>query len=360
MIELEFLGIGSDGQSLVLTDARGERYAVPVTDELRAAVRRDRSRLDVVADQRRPLRPGEIQALLRSGLSSAEVAQEYSLDIAHVRRFEAPVLAEQNFALQRALEIRVGGDPGGPALGDLVVDRLAARGVDPDSLAWTARRDPDAPWQICLTFVQGAAEHGAHWTMPGPSSVEAVDQEAKWLTETVAPAPVSAVFTPLPASLTDTSRPNDLSAREALVDQLNAARGHASDAVVPLDEEDEDAESPSPEDPVRDSISARIYSLAQARSRETTPSAQEAPATPAGGDAGGDVATDTPGEVDVAGDRTPSGTAGDEPSSPADEGDRALPGLESVIPTHPATEHRRGSRRRSVPSWDEIVFGSKS
>ena len=32
MIELELLGVGGDGQSLVLTDADGERYRIPVTD----------------------------------------------------------------------------------------------------------------------------------------------------------------------------------------------------------------------------------------------------------------------------------------------------------------------------------------
>ena len=46
MIELELLVVGGDGQSLVLTDADGERYRIPVTDELRAAVRRDRARLE--------------------------------------------------------------------------------------------------------------------------------------------------------------------------------------------------------------------------------------------------------------------------------------------------------------------------
>lgn len=350
MIELELLGVGGDGQSLVLTDADGERYRVPVTDELRAAVRRDRSRLDVVHDSRRPLRPGEIQSLLRSGLTAPEIAQEYSLDIAHVQRFEAPVLAEQNFILSRALDVRVGGDPGGPALGDLVVDRLAARGVDPESLSWSARRDPDGPWEICLTFVQGAAEHGAHWTMPNQSGLEALDQEARWLTETVTPAPATSVFTPLPTGGSDASLSDDLSAREALVDQLNAARGHRLDLDgVP---EDDDAEDGTPGDPVRDSISARIYSLAHARSQTPAPADPPGPAT----DEGGEVSVptgDAPADAEE-----PSPTA---PASLPGDSDQALPGLESVpARDQKQADHRRGSRRRSVPSWDEIVFGSRS
>ena len=44
MIELELLGTSADGESLVLTDAQGERYSVLISDELRGATRRDRPR----------------------------------------------------------------------------------------------------------------------------------------------------------------------------------------------------------------------------------------------------------------------------------------------------------------------------
>ncbi|WP_052450552.1 septation protein SepH, partial [Actinomyces polynesiensis] len=296
MIELELLGTGADGQSLVLTDAEGERYSVPVTDELRGAVRRDRPRLESVPDpQERPLRPREIQALLRSGLTAEELARESGMDIAHIRRFEAPVAAEKEWALSRALETHVGGDRDAPVMGDLVVDRLAARGVDPASLSWTARRPGDGPWEIALTFLQGAAEHAAHWTLaPSATSVEAIDQEARWITETASPSPVSAVFSPLPtAQPVDTpDGADDVRAREALVEQLNAARGHRQGIDIPLDDpeddgdpldgSDPDAEGPThaPADTPAGSLSARIYSLAHARTRGTPPATGNAPRQP--------------------------------------------------------------------------------
>ena len=40
MIELELLG--ANGDVVVMTDARGQRYSIVVDDALRAAVRRDR------------------------------------------------------------------------------------------------------------------------------------------------------------------------------------------------------------------------------------------------------------------------------------------------------------------------------
>ncbi|MDN6567228.1 MAG: DUF3071 domain-containing protein, partial [Actinomyces sp.] len=294
MIELELLGTGADGQSLVMTDAEGERYSVPITDELRGAVRRDRPRLEsVTTPQQRPLRPREIQALLRSGLTAEELARESSMDIAHIRRFEAPVAAEKEWMLTRALDSHVGGDRDAPVMGDLVVDRLAARGVDPASLVWSARRADEGPWEIALTFLQGAAEHAAHWRMaPSATAVEAVDQEARWLTETAAPSPVSAVFTPLPA------RPEhpvdegdaDLRARDALLDQLNAARGHRESIDIPLEEDLEDSLDEEDTEESRTgrptgSLSARIYSLAHARTRPAPPAphGSDSPTVTSGG-----------------------------------------------------------------------------
>ena len=65
MIELELLGTSADGESLVLTDAQGERYSVLISDELRGATRRDRPRVEL-APARPTLAPRDIQALLRA------------------------------------------------------------------------------------------------------------------------------------------------------------------------------------------------------------------------------------------------------------------------------------------------------
>lgn len=401
MIELELLGAGADGQSLVMTDAGGERYSVPITDELRGAVRRDRPRLESVpSPEERPLRPREIQSLLRSGLTAEELARESNMDIAHIRRFEAPVAAEKEWALSRALETHVGGDRDAPVMGDLVVDRLAARGVDPASLSWSARRPGEGPWEIALTFLQGAAEHAAHWSLsPSASSVEAIDQEARWLTETAAPSPVAAVFTPLPnqSSTPRGDGDEDVRAREALLDQLNAARGHRQDIDIALDDEDEEDEDAAPvtapgtdhapSGPPAGSLSARIYSLAHARTRTNAPT----PSSPArSADSGttpgapGAATTDeglADGRTTDEGDHHGTGsgdgsrpqtvhdrptTAGPAPVPPQDHGTEepprtgTLPGLEEVghDPARPDREKKR-TRRRSVPSWDEIVFGSK-
>ena len=152
MIELELLGTSSDGESLVLTDAQGERYSILISDELRGAIRRDRPKVDITPS-RPTLAPRDIQALLRAGATPEEIASTHGMDVKAVERFEAPVQAEKDYALFRAQAVRIG--EGGPTMGDLVLDRLAARGVEPSSLDWSATREAGEPWQIIVTFVQG-------------------------------------------------------------------------------------------------------------------------------------------------------------------------------------------------------------
>ena len=288
MIELELLGTSADGESLVLTDAQGERYSVLISDELRGAARRDRPRIEV-APTRPTLAPRDIQALLRAGATPEEIAAQHGMDAGAVERFEAPVQAEKDYALTRARAVRIG--EGGPTMGDLVLDRLAARGVDPSSLEWSATREVSEPWQIAVTFVQGAAEHAAHWSLSASGTLEAIDQEAQWLTEQVSSSPTASIFTPLPRAAAPDPGGEDLRAREALVDQLNAARGKRQRVEVDLGEEDEEAEylaaisAPEPEEREPEAstgpISARIYSLASARTKGEPSDQAEAPSYPA-------------------------------------------------------------------------------
>lgn len=362
MIELELLGVGGDGESLVFTDVEGERYRIQITDELRGAIRRDRPRIESAPDlATQTLRPRDIQAMLRAGITPEEIAARHGIDITNVTRYEAPIAAEKAYALQRALTTTIGASADGPAMGDLVVDRLAARGVDPSSLSWTAQREANNPWQICLTFVQGAAERGAHWLLSPQGGLEAVDQEAQWLTETVASTPAASIFTPLPVQDRVGADDDDADARETLIDQLNAARGKRQDIEYDLDEGEEIPDDfPSPfkpnksHDSASESISARIYSLANARTKDDEPEsvASDSPAEP---DA--TASTDTTSAwITPPSERPAPAVPVAEADSESSDSD-ALPGMESLAPAQSSKKSK--SRRRSVPSWDEIVFGAK-
>ena len=407
MIELELLGTSSDGESLVLTDAQGERYSILISDELRGAIRRDRPKVDITPS-RPTLAPRDIQALLRAGATPEEIASTHGMDVKAVERFEAPVQAEKDYALSRAQAVRIG--EGGPTMGDLVLDRLAARGVEPSSLDWSATREAGEPWQIIVTFVQGAAEHAAHWHLSNSGTLEAIDQEAQWLTEQVSASPSSSIFSPIPrpAPAPDPDE-EDLRTREALIDQLNAARGKRQKVDVDLgDEEDEeaeylaaiageDAENSAEPEPSSGPISARIYSLASARTKiEQDAGTPASGAIPVGIRSTRDGAhtsshalpwlsdsaspsEGTEASADSEEQRTPAlpmkaVTAGGE-SSGADNAPTTTGAVSALtggaltaigsIPAQGLSGNRltrsvsSKKGRRSVPSWDEIVFGSK-
>ena len=425
MIELELLGASGDAQSLVLTDDSGERYSVLIDDRMRALVRRDRPQAEVsVEDDAEPLRPRQIQELLRAGYTPEEIAAEHNEDVERVRRFEAPVAAEKALAVQQAQAARVGGEPDSPQMGDLVLDRLAARGVDASSLQWDARREAGGQWEVSLTFVQGATEMAAHWLLSqSRTSIEAVDEEARWLTETMVTEPAAAFFTPLtkkppmPAADVDT----ELREREELLERLDAERGtpqiididlddeediqlNAEAADLPADAagaddvdgdataekggarrhspafgpflrrvrgvsaEEDDEEKAGPSDGASDADSDESrqgtdegavagrdgkHDDSPADSDEPAAEAGEADDEAAGGETSGTDATDD--AVTDADSGTDSGADSDASDDASEEDEQpTLDGLEA-----PAAKPDKKGGRKSVPSWDEILFGQK-
>ena len=129
MAELELVGLDQDGERLVLRGDDGLRFVLPIDEALRAAVRRDRPQLEQVrTEQAGTLTPREIQARIRAGETADEIAEAADVTVQHVRRFEGPVLDERAYIAEQARTAPVGRDPEAPALGDLVADRLVARG----------------------------------------------------------------------------------------------------------------------------------------------------------------------------------------------------------------------------------------
>lgn len=194
MGELELVGLHEDGEHLVLVAPDGARFRLRIDEPLRAAVRRDRPQLEQLrAESAGTLSPREIQARIRAGATTQEVADDAGLPVERVRRYEGPVLAEREHIAEQARGTRVGRDVGAPTLGDLVTDRLAARGVDLASLAWDAARDASGPWVVLARFAVGDTQHEARWTFdPAKRTVVADEDEARWLSETeIADEPVS-------------------------------------------------------------------------------------------------------------------------------------------------------------------------
>lgn len=377
MAELELIGLHEDGEHLVLAAADGQRYRLHIDEPLRAAVRRDRPQLEQIrAEQSGVPSPREIQALVRAGRSAEEIAQDSGLTVEHVRRFEGPVVAEREFVAEQARGTRVGRDVGAPVLGELVVDRLAARGVDTAAVTWDAYREPGAGWTVLARFAVEGDAREARWTYDaGTRTVHAEEDEARWLSETeIADGPVprrhlSAVRDVVydvdadarsvlaavdgPASLPQhredpvADPADDLRATHELLDDLRARRGQRQTLDLDGEGDDEDfggfgpqhafdfgqldlpgtgGSHPVDADPAAE---ARVYPVPLRPAPE--------PETP--------VALEPGEEVPPVADTPPAATPADKPA--AEEREQRPRGGGS----------RRG--RPKVPSWDEIVFGAK-
>lgn len=341
MPELRVVAVSNDGTRLVLKAADSTEYTLPIDERLRAAVRNDRARLgQIEIEVESHLRPRDIQARIRAGASAEEVAQLAGIPVDRVRRFEGPVLAERAFMAERARKtpVRRPGENAGPQLGEAVQERLLLRGAEKDTVQWDSWRRDDGTWEVLLVYRVAGEPHSASWTYDPPRRlVQAVDDEARALIgETddaiaVAQEP-SFPFVPriarlprdrpldraaLPAPAPPPAAETDEGERDSLTSLLEAVPSFRGDMVVP--ERSAAVDQPATTEPVQE------------------PGAEEPPAPAASAGAGSAYA-------DVLMPRSVSGHR-----------DR----LVGTTDRQAEADGVRPGRRAAVPSWDEIVFGTR-
>ncbi|MCV2396348.1 septation protein SepH [Actinotalea sp. M2MS4P-6] len=372
MSELRLVGLNDDGDQIVLEGPDGQRFALPIDDALRAAVRRDRPQLEALrAHASALIPPREMQARIRAGATAQEVAEAAGVPVEIVERYEGPVLAERDWISGQARDTRIGHETSAPTLGDLVTDRLATRGVVPGTVRWDAARDATGPWTVTLAFEVGEVTRTARWAFdPAARTIHALDDEARWLSETeLADEPVPrrhlaavrlhqvdtdvevAVRPVLAAVDAPTLEPepdeedDPFDATEALLEDLHGKRG----VRQPLDEDDdEDFEGFGPQ---------HAFDF-EHPGLTTPPAAHPADSRPEEATDATVIALPSPPPVpdhDELQDADVRDAAGDaEDATDADGAD--ADGTPAPAPT---TRSRSRKGRASVPSWDEIVFGAK-
>jgi hypothetical protein len=168
MQELRFVAVSEDGRYAVLAvPGRSARFMLPIDERLRAVALGHTSRLaQYEIEVESPLRPKEIQARIRAGETVEEIADAAGIAIERVRWFEGPVLAERAYVADQAqaASVRRHGDATpGPRLGEIVADRLKAFGADPEDAQWDAKKRGDGSWQVELAFITGGRMHTAEW-----------------------------------------------------------------------------------------------------------------------------------------------------------------------------------------------------
>ncbi|MCB7138136.1 septation protein SepH [Cellulosimicrobium marinum] len=365
MDELELVRLHEDGEHLVLGRADGDRFVLPITEALRAAVRRDRPHLEHLrAEGERNLTPREIQARLRAGDDVEDVADAAGMAVEHVRRFAGPVVAEQEFVVERVRGSRQGHDDDAPTIAELAEQRFAARDVDPGSVTWSAARDAGSPWVVTASFEIASGPRTARWSYdPSSRALLALDDEARWLSQPEGEPDRSpgaqAVFDvdASPRRGPDTTRTDGT---DDLLDDLGRRRGvRARSEPSGADATQEpfegfgprtllDGPGSDPVPPPPPSTGATVVRLPSVRhpdaeDRARPPGAPEPDEPRDAGDATRDERHDAPHDTTRGANDGSGGGA-----------DRSSP--------RPGPRDARKGRNRSrakVPSWDEIVFGAR-
>jgi hypothetical protein len=407
MQQLSVIGIEDD--VLILESASGERFRVPVEQ-----LPEHRKPAAAIAHRERKARPRDIQSLIRGGMTAEEVAASTGEELAYIERFEGPVVAERNHVLDSALSIPVASgdiDPlaGETTFGAAIDERLSE--LRASDRTWAAWKDAEGgAWTVRLRFTTEAIQHEAIWGYePKKATLTPRGKEATSLSQT---GDATSVLVPRLRAIDRQQRP---AAPDAAATAPVSAPGPDGGGAPPISQRaaqrdtgrfDSDAfriqrgtarPAPEPVEPgvgLEDAVaspSAPAPSDAPAQNRQQEPTKADNPWLRR---RGGEVGSQ-PENVQHAAINRPAAsaqpnhtaelldalrrrrsereatlrTAESEPSlfeverESAEAADSA-PAPEEQRPqratgTGPVAGRKRGSRA-AMPSWDEIVFGSRT
>jgi hypothetical protein len=248
----------------------------------------------------------------------------------------------------RKTPVRRPGENAGPQLGEAVQERLLLRGADKETVQWDSWRRDDGTWEVLLVYLVAGEPHSASWTYDPPRRlVQAVDDEARSLigeTDDIAAPEPSFPFVPRIARL-----PRDRPLDRALDRQLERP---APPAPAPeITEESPTAVSAAE----RDSLTSLLEAVPSYRGDIVVPERPTAPAP--------EPIADEPEPAEAEEPPAPAASAGAGsayadvlmPRSVAGHRDR----LTGTTDRQAEADGVRPGRRAAVPSWDEIVFGTR-
>lgn len=327
MTKLSFQSIEDD--SLKLVDEQGNEYYLPATEDVFAAIRRVRTHT-VTGHSTGHVRPKVIQAMIRSGMSAEDVANDTGAPLTQVRQYEGPVLAERRHIAYKAGQCPVHTESESRPLSEVVTERLLVREVDESQQEWDAWRTDTGAWHVELRYPVADSTSVASWEYRA-GSVTAINDEARWLSDN---------------GPTDSGPiPDYGTARERV---FNIEADHTQ-----RDTRDTQSET------------GRILESLRRRKNETQPIVRPVPNAPDSHPDGAHPALSRP--QDAHDDTILAAPASDDrtdrepaPATQHPTFDQNQPSLlDEPGVTDSSEEQPKKKGRSSVPSWDEIMFGKK-
>jgi len=343
MDELTVVGV-EDG-ALVVVSAEDERYRIPITEALHAALRQPRPS---GASSHR-VGPKDIQAAIRAGQSAAEVAAATGEPLDYIERFEGPVLAERDYVISAARRVTVAvaaeSETGAvQTFGTVIDERLAD--LSARDVRWsTAKRA--GQWTISVSFVDDDVAREAQWSFdPRKGSLAPTNHEAQTLSQQGdMPATVVPRLRAVPAEEPSTSSRFDSGAFEFGDDDSTDTSSSAPPATTG---------GTAPRSGMNQTADLLEALRKRRGERESAPDDDRESARAAHPSTGSIRIVDVPLD-DPPADDSEVDHSSDSLEDARDE--KSRPGTAAKAATEPPPSSRRG--RAAMPSWDEIVFGAR-
>lgn len=147
--------------SLIVANEAGDEFRLLVD----ASVLADLRHLARESGSGSRVSPRAIQALVRAGKTRAEIIEALDIEESDIERYEEPVLAERRFILSSAHQIPVRTSPADQKeqqFGAVIAERLI--GLVAEGIRWESWRDDEAGWMVSLEFDAQGVDHRAIWS----------------------------------------------------------------------------------------------------------------------------------------------------------------------------------------------------
>jgi hypothetical protein len=353
----------TDGDFLVLEAQDGQKFRLLVDETVRSSIKREKiQQLDSIT-----ITPREIQEEIRNGATIEQLIKDSGASFEFIEKFAAPVIAELEHIVSSALSVRltIAGDRYNDTsqieFGEIISGRLITSGAS--GIHWKAKKIEPNSWHIIANYTLNGANGSATWAFDprrltlSPDSETAVTLSSQ---ETISNSVIPKLRTVQepPASASAIQQPN---AQETMLMDDVIPIGRSTDFETPI-AQDANFDRPVPSTPaaflkpVHDSTSVQ----------EPDSSAQEPESLSATADlleALRRKRNEREENTSVEGlehqPETSSLRVIDiEPVVTAQpENDSVEPVPQAVSDEKPASA-KKG--RAAMPSWDEIVFGTKA
>lgn len=349
----------TDGDFLVLEAQDGQKFRLLIDETVRSSVKREaKPSLDDVS-----ITPRAIQDEIRNGASIEDLMTQSGASFEFIEKFAAPVIAELNHVVSSALSVRltIAGDRYNDStqieFGEIISGRLVTSGAT--GISWLAKKIDVNNWHVIANYTLNGTAGSATWAFDprrltlSPESETAVTLSSQ---ETISNSPIPKLrnvqLTDSIAPIEDPRAPAETLARtEVFDDVIPIGRGMQIETPIAREFEEERPEPSTPAAFIKsdanksdiraaEPLSATADLLEALRRKRTEREVTDLESHP-------ETTQIRVVDIEVPKEEVPK---------------LEQPQISSEAPEESAAETTATPKkgRAAMPSWDEIVFGTKT